>query len=500
MGALAQPAPRGTGAIDVRTAGAAGDGVRLDTRALQNAIDACAGSGGGTVRLPAGRYLSGTLFLRSRVTLHLEPGAVLLGSTNLADYPETVQKFRSYTDNYTDKSLIYAEGAEDIAITGRGVIDGQGAAFKGPYKVRPYTIRIIECRNVLVEGVTMRDSPMWMQHYLACDGVVIRGIAVHSRVNHNNDGIDIDCCSRVRISDCDIWSGDDAICLKATANRSCRDVAITNCVISTNCNALKMGTETNGGFENVTIANCTVYDTRLGGLALEIVDGGTMDRITVSNLVMHNTGAPIFIRLGDRARPFREGDARPPAGRMRNVLISNVEADGGSRTGCALSGLPGQNIENVTLENISLAFTGGGKLSDAARAIPEFPDKYPEYGMFGTLPAYGLYCRHITGLRLRNVRTRFAAAEGRPALICDDVEGLDLAGFEAAATDVAPVRFAAVRDAFVHGCRAPAGVPAFLEVSGAATRAIRLAANELSSAGKPVAAAADVPAGVITGA
>ena len=262
--AFAQP-PRqpASGFLDVRAAGAAGDGTRLDTRAIQGAIDACARAGGGAVRFPPGRYLSGSIFLRSRVTLHLEAGAVLLGSAKLQDYPETVQKFRSYTDNYTAKSLIYAEGVEDIAITGRGAIDGQGAAFEGPYKVRPYTIRIIECRNVFVEGVTMRDSPMWMQHYLACEGVHIRGITVRSRVNRNNDGIDIDCCRNVRISDCDISSGDDALCLKSTATLPCRDVAITNCLISSACNGLKMGTETNGGFENIVISNCTVYDTRL---------------------------------------------------------------------------------------------------------------------------------------------------------------------------------------------------------------------------------------------
>jgi polygalacturonase len=172
----------------------AGDGVRPNTKPIQAAIDACAKAGGGTVYFPAGTYLSGTIVLKSHVTLHLDSGAALLGSKNLEDYPAHIPALRSYTDTYTDKSLVYAEDVENIAITGHGVIDGQGAAFHGPYKVRPYLMRFVSCRNVSVDGVTIKDSPMWVQHYLACDDVTIRGITVHSRVNGNNDGIDIDGC------------------------------------------------------------------------------------------------------------------------------------------------------------------------------------------------------------------------------------------------------------------------------------------------------------------
>ncbi|MBN2130332.1 MAG: hypothetical protein JW741_12590, partial [Sedimentisphaerales bacterium] len=202
---------------DVRDYGANPNGQRRCTEAIQKAIDACAADGGGTVYLPPGTFLSGTLTFKSDVTLRLAAGCTLLGSTDLRDYPVTVPKYRSYTDNYTDKSLIYAENVERIAITGRGVIDGRGAAFKGPYKVRPYLMRFIECRDVTVEGVTIRNSPMWVQHYLACDDVRITGVTVKSHVNHNNDGIDIDSCRRVVISGCNIDSGDDAIVLKSTS-------------------------------------------------------------------------------------------------------------------------------------------------------------------------------------------------------------------------------------------------------------------------------------------
>ncbi|MHC4808427.1 MAG: glycoside hydrolase family 28 protein, partial [Planctomycetota bacterium] len=247
---------------DVCDYGARTDGKTLCTKSIQRAIDECARDGGGTVYFPRGTFLSGTIYMKSGVTLRLDVGCTLLGSADLKDYPPTVQAFRSYTDNYTDKSLIYGENLERIAITGKGTIDGQGQAFKGPYKVRPYMIRFIQCRNVTVENVTIRNSPMWVQHYLACDDVRISGITVRSVVNANNDGINIDSCHRVIISDCNIRSGDDAIVLKSTSARPCRNVTVSNCVLSTRCNALKMGTESNGGFENIVITGCSIYDTR----------------------------------------------------------------------------------------------------------------------------------------------------------------------------------------------------------------------------------------------
>ena len=416
--------PAKTSVFDVREHGAAADGSTLATKSIQRAVDACAAAGGGSVYFPPGRYLSGTIFLKSGVALDLEAGAVLLGSKNLADYPETIQSFRSYTDVYTRKSLIYAEKVENIAIRGRGRIDGQGAAFKGPYLVRPYMIRVIECRNILVEDVTIVDSPMWVQHYLACDDVVIRGIKVYSNVNSNNDGIDIDCSQRVRISDCDINSGDDAIVLKATANRPCRDVVVTNCTLKTHCNALKLGTESNGGFQNIAVSNCTIFDTRLSGIAVEMVDGGALDRVTFSNIVMTNVGAPIFVRLGNRARPFLENGPKPGMGSLRNVVISNVQATGAGKVGCSITGLVGHPAEDITLDNIRLSFVGGGTAADAQRKIEEVAEKYPEFAMFGTLPAYGFYCRHVRNLTLRNVETRFESPDQRPGLVTDDVAGL----------------------------------------------------------------------------
>ncbi len=319
---------------------AKGDGVTLNTKSIQAAIDACSESGGGTVLFPAGRFVSGTIYLKSHVTLFLDAGAVLEGSKNLKDYPVTISKVRSYTDNYTNKSLIYAEDLENISITGNGLIDGNGASFKVEnmdnddglrkkddffyYKSRPYLIRIINCRNILVRDVTIINSPMWVQHYLLCEDVNIDGIKVNSRVNDNNDGIDIDGCRRVRISNCDIISGDDAIVLKSTLDVPCRDIIITNCTLSSHCNAFKLGTETNGGFQNVVFSNCTIYDTGLAGITLQIVDGGTMERVSVSNVTMTNVATAVFIRLGNRARPYNDTLPKPGMGRLSDITIENI--------------------------------------------------------------------------------------------------------------------------------------------------------------------------------
>ncbi|MBL7189250.1 MAG: glycoside hydrolase family 28 protein [Phycisphaerae bacterium] len=415
---------------DVRDSGAKADGKTLCTSAIQKAIDQCSKDGGGTVYLAPGTFLSGTIYMKTGVTLRLAAGCTLLGSKDLKDYPPTVPTFRSYTDNYTDKSLIYAEKAERIAIVGRGTIDGQGGSFKGPYKVRPYIIRFIECRSVTIEDITIRNSPMWAQHYMACDDVRISGVTVRSRVNNNNDGINIDSCHRVIISDCNISSGDDAIVLKSTSARVCRDVTVSNCIVSSRCNGLKMGTESNGGFKNIVMTGCAIYDTRLAGVALEIVDGGTMDRVVISNITMDKIGAPIFLRLGNRARPFKPALSlsngkdmeRPGIGAMRNITISNIEATGANPTGCAISGLPEAKIENVTMSNLRFSFDGGGTKADAGRTVDERPEGYPEYSMFGKLPAYGLYCRHVKGLKLLNVQLQLAKPDQRHAVVLEDVE------------------------------------------------------------------------------
>ncbi len=276
---------------------AKGDGIVLDTEAIQKAINDANKNGGGTVFIPAGKYLSGTIFFKSNVSLYLDAGSELLGSTNLDDYPVTICGYRSYTDNYTERSLIYAEKVENISILGMGTVNGQGAAFthfqtkEDPgYKQRPYMLRFIECKNITVRDITIINSPMWVQHYLACEDVVIDGITVNSFVAGNNDGIDIDSCDKVRISNCNIDSGDDSIVLKATSDRPCKNVTITNCVLNSHTNAFKLGTESNGGFKNITFNNSIIQNTQLAAIALEMVDGGHLERVSVNNIAIENCG------------------------------------------------------------------------------------------------------------------------------------------------------------------------------------------------------------------
>ncbi|GEM_PF-78453 len=482
---------------------AKGDGVTLNTKSIQSAIDACSKSGGGTVLFPAGRFVSGTIYLKSHVTLFLEAGAVLEGSKNLKDYPVTISKVRSYTDNYTNKSLIYAEDQQNISISGNGVIDGNGDWFKVEnmensdelrkrddfafYKYRPYMIRIINCKNILVRNITILNSPMWVQHYLLCEDINIDGIKVNSRVNHNNDGIDIDGCQRVRISDCDIISGDDAIVLKSTLNVPCRDIVITNCTLSSHCNAFKLGTETNGGFQNVVFSNCTIYDTGLAGITLQIVDGGTMERVSVSNVTMTNVATAVFIRLGNRARPYNDTLPKPGMGRLSDIIIDNIIGKNIGKTGCSIVGIPGYKTDQITLSNINLTFEGGGTEENAESEVPELPSDYPEHGMHGILPAYGFYCRHVKNLNFNNVRLGFENEDFRPALVFDDAENIQLTGIKANVNVSAPVmQFISVKNAIIQSCIANEGTDTFLQLKGRENLHITMTGNDLSYSKTPV--------------
>ena len=484
--AVGQAAARGI--FDVTGFGAKPGDPALGTAAIQKAIDTCAAAGGGTVYFPAGRYLAGGLVLKSNVHLYLDAGATLLGSKRLDDFPVTIPKVRSYTDNYTERSLIFGEGLDNVGIHGPGTLDGQGAAYAGPYKVRPYMIRLISSTNVTVSDVTIRDSPMWVQHYLACDDVIVRGIRVHSRVNRNNDGIDIDGCQRVSISDCNISSGDDAIVLKSTLDRPTRDVAITNCVLSSHCNAFKLGTESNGGFENIVLSNCTMYDTRLSGIAVEMVDGGLLDGVHVSNVTMRDVRSTIFIRLGDRARPFEADGPRPAVGRLRNVQIANVRARGASNIGVAITGVPGYNIENVALDNVDLSFDGG--VTDGPETVPENEADYPEHKMFGVLPGYGFFCRHVRNIRFRGVQTDFAARDTRPGLVCDDVRDLDIAD-SCFSARTASIRLRETAAASIRGCRLRQPTDTFCDLTPGHNERIALIANDVALATRPVTGTAE---------
>ncbi|MBN2473382.1 MAG: right-handed parallel beta-helix repeat-containing protein [Pirellulales bacterium] len=484
------------GMIDARDYGAQGDGTTLDTRAIQAAIDAAAQRGGGEVHLRSGTFLAGTVELRSNVALHLHAGAVLLASTKQADF--------------THRSLVYAEGAENIAVFGRGVLDGHGALSREFPKVRSHLLHLVNCRNITVKDVTLRNSTTWVQHYFRCTNLLVDGITVDSRINpdiegprhlsdapgRNEDGLNLNSCRQVRVANCRINSDDDGIVLKSTSERPCSNVVISNCVVSSNASAVKLGTESGGGFENINVQNCAIYDTRNAGIALQIVDGGVLDGVNVSNVTMRNVkGSAIFLRLGNRARPYRA--EKPGVGHMRNVIISNVQATGvgdwieaaGKKVvGCSITGLPGHAVENVTLENIRIRFKGGGTLEDAAREVPERPEAYPACRMFGTLPAYGFYCRHVENLRFHNVELRFDNDDHRPAVVCEDVQDLNVFGLDAQSTPSTPavIWLKQVDGALIHGCRPRQTAGPWLRLDGARSANVSLINNDLSRVGEVV--------------
>lgn len=528
----AAPAEPANGSYNVTQFGAVGDGAAVNTAAIQAAIDAAAAHGGGEVVFPPGKFVSGTLYLKDHVALRLLQGATLLGSANLADYPVNHCKYPSRSDCYTARALIWGEGLQDIAITGSGTIDGQGASFRDsvatpedleeitktleqegrytPHKVyynRPYLIRLISCRNILVENVSMRNSAMWMQHYLDCDFVTIRGINVFNHGCTNNDMIDIDGCRNTIISDCFGDTDDDALTLKSTGARPTEHVSITNCILRSHCNAIKAGTESAGGFKDIAISNCVIQRSSmpqgrtgqaegLAGIALEIVDGGTLDRVAISNIVVEGTTAPIFMRLGNRARPPRPSDPKPPVGIFRNVSIDNLVATGASPTGCAIAGLPGHCIENVALSNIRITFSGPAPEKVAAE-VPEKEDQYPECTMFGTLPAYGFYFRHVRGLQLRGIELGGEAPGPRPAIVADDVHDLRIEGLTAQAAPGTPAQVT-LRDtggAWISGCPA-AAAETFLSLENVCS-GTRLTNNDLSRPRKPYVLGPATPSSAI---
>jgi len=503
--------------VDVCDFGARGDGRTLNTRVLQRAIDVAHDAGGGVMVLPPGVFLSGGLVLRSRVTLHLEAGAVLLGSTSSDDYD--YHPGPPVEGDANGRHLIFALDAEDIAITGQGTIDGNGAAFwhrKGrptpraedlwddviAWDYEPATPRrpspmleFARCRNLRIEGVTLRNAAGWTLRPVACESVFIRAIRVCNPIYApNTDGMDITACRNVLVSDCDIATGDDAICIKSENPYgevlSTKNITVTNCVLTTCCNGFKVGTATHGLVENIVFSNSVIYNDdsaplnhRLtSGVALEIVDGGAMRGVAISNVRIENARTPLFIRLGRRT-PGADSS-------LRNLRIDGLHATG-ALLSSSITGLPDMPVEDVVVSNSSFHSEEHGSADWVQGPVPEQADKYPEARMFGRLPASGLYIRHARGIRLNNLECLSPSPEERPTPSCDDVSDLEIHALRSTApsSSASAIRLHNCRDAFVHGHRAPVMTGAFLCVSGGQSAGVSLAANDLSRAAAPVAIA-----------
>jgi hypothetical protein len=497
--------------------GAATDGRKLSTRAIQQALDAASAAGGGTVRLKAGIYLSGTLELPSHVTLHLDAGAILRGSKRIADYRR---------GNWP--ALIKARGQTGVSITGQGTIHGQGrlvaadveriknmgtplelfpglkpgtkilttsgtgpavqldphalaaegrlmeAIFPGGARanefVRPQLLEFWQCKDVRVEGVTLRDATCWVQTYRECEGVRLAHLKVRSTAFWNNDGIDIVDCKRVRIEHCDIDAADDGICLKSDfGGAGCEDVEIAHCRLRTSASAFKLGTASHGGFRRIRAHDLEVYNTYRSAVAIECVDGGLVEDIVVERVRAMHTGNAFFIYLGHRTKSRPPGILRHITLRDFDVSIPAERPDAGyehegppveephNLIPASIVGLPAHPVENITLENITLIYGGGASREraeiplDKLDRVPERPGDYPEFSMWGELPAWALYVRHAQDLRLENLKLSLRADDFRPALVADDVQRISLRTISAHATESpSPLVFHSVKEFTIH--------------------------------------------------
>ena len=421
--------------------GAICDTTQLSTIAIQKAIDDCTQQGGGRVVVPSGNFKTGSIQLKSNVHLYLEEGATLYGSTDIKNYSPQTSSYVSLRTGIPTIQLIYADSVENVSITGYGTIDGRGKAFpklswNDEGITRPHLLRIIRGKDIKVEGITLRNSGCWMQHYLACDRLRINGITVFNRNNYNNDALDLDGCHDVTVSNMIADSDDDAITLKSTSPRLCEDIVISNCVVSSHCNAIKLGTETNGGFRNIIIRGIAVkpsadqssqffgYPGGIGhsAISLEIVDGGIMRNVDISDITIKGTESPIFIRLADRARPYSKDHPVEGIGSISGVLLHDIIIDEAGPTGSSITGLAGHPVTDIQLHDIRIRHAGGQPITLSPE--DEKVKDYPESTMWGILPAQGFWLNHAKDIMFRNVIVEAASPDARPVFVTDDCENI----------------------------------------------------------------------------
>ena len=495
LAAAAGPAgaPPAGPAFDVRSLGARGDGRTRDTAAIQAAVERAARARG-RVYFPPGEYLSGTVRLRSDVTLHLDEGAALIASRDDGDFDPVVAP-EGHPDAETADfrfALLQGERVERVRILGPGRIDGNRSRREGPKPIALKGCRLVEIRDVIIA-----DAGNYAISLLGCDRAEISRVAI---VNGYADGIDPDCCQNVRITSCHVETRDDAIALKASlalgARRVTRNVTVRGCHLSTYHNGLKLGTESSGDFRDISFTDCRVIGRPhpwkgelSSGVALTTVDGGHLERVTITNVRMQDVRCPIFVRLGQRGR----GQDVPAAGRLERVTISGVSATGVRLAG-AVTGLAGRPITELTLRDVRVTAAGGGGPEAVERNVPELEKAYPDAYMFRDLPAYGLFCRHVEGLTLDRVDLAAAQPDARPALILDDVRRARVRALATtpAVDDGPAIWLRSVRDCTLDDLRPGPGTGTLLRLTGAETTGIRLVRTDLSRVAKRVTAGTEV--------
>jgi polygalacturonase len=441
-----------SGVYNIKDYGAAGDGLALDSKAINKAIETAANAGGGEIIFAAGKYLCGSIRLKSNIHLILQQGAMLIATDenpedNYDQAEPTINTvYQDYGHSHFHDGFIWGDSLHDISITGPGIILGKGLIkdWKKNSKEANKAISLYRCRNVILRDISILHGGWFAILATGVDNLTIDNL----KIDTNRDGMDIDCCKNVRISNCFVNSPyDDGICLKSTFAlgyfKSTENVTISNCQVSgydegslldgsfkrtenpeykyKPTGRIKLGTESNGGFKNITISNCVFDYCR--GLALETVDGGLLEDVIIDNITMRDiVNDPIFMRLGSRMRA-PEGT---PVGKLQRIIISNVNVyNANSAYACTLSGIPGHDIENVQLNNIFLYFKGGGIINKNTQ-IPENEKSYPEPGMFGEAPASGFFIRHVNGLQLNNIIIKYLAPDQRPAFVFDGASRISM--------------------------------------------------------------------------
>ena len=459
IGAIVAFGQNTTAIFNVKDFGAMANGTTLDSRAINRAIDTIAEKGGGTLVFPAGVYLSGSIRLKSNITLYLDQGAVIEASPNVSDYdkaePNEWKQYQDFGHSHWHNSLIWGDSVHNVSILGSGLIYGKGLTRdegrdKLPKELGNKSIAIVNSNHITIRDISILHGGHFGILLTGVDNATIDNLMIDT----NCDGMDIDCCNNVRITDCSVNSPwDDAIVLKTSYGlgypRATENVTISGCYVTGGfqegtlldgthkryskghpfdyrrdpMGRIKLGTESNGDFRNIVITNC-VFELCYG-LALESVDGSNLQDISVSNITMRDvTSAAIFLRLGSRMRAPVNMDV----GKINRINISNIISYNVDTTFdglISISGIPGHQIEDIKLDNILAYYKGGGTKSLALITPPENEKDYPEPGMYGTLPGWGFFIRHVKGIEVNDVAIHYIQKDERPAFYLNDVQDAD---------------------------------------------------------------------------
>lgn len=493
--------------FNVREYGATGDGDLPDTQAIQSAIDACHTQGGGTVFFPAGQYVTGSIFLRSHITLHVDAGATLLGSENPADYPLVRSRWEG-AEQETHAPLIGGRNLTHIAVTGRGVVNGRGHGWWQRHRARaldyprPRLISFADCANVLIEGITATNSPSWTIHPVHCENVTVDNVTILNPADSpNTDGINPDSCRHVRLSNCYVDVGDDCIAIKSGAegesqaqHAPCRDIAITNCTLAHGHGGVVIGSETSGGVRNVVISNCVFSGTDRGiRLKSRRGRGGVVEDVRVSNVVMTDVLCPftmnLYYHIGVRGNktvsdkhPQPVTDGTP---RFRRIHLSHLTAREVKVAAAFLYGLAEMPIEDISLNDVSISMSPEAEAGYADMADDVEP-----------MRRAGLFVCNARRLRLHHVEV---SGQLGPALrLAESAEVEISASTTRTPSAESPVfQMTNVEGAFVHGCQASAETNVFLSVAGENSSGIVLRGNHLARARQPLQVAAEVPSDAV---